>query len=547
MTATAHLAPRGATAKRPPVAGLVLDQVLYSTRELWRTRFVLIFTFLLPLIWLVLIGILAGNDAVDQASGVRVMQFVTPTAAGLGVLFAAFPTVANGLALAREQKVTKRLRGTPLPTWVYLVGRVGAAAVLATAAVLVMIGLGVIVYGVQIQWDTVPATLATLVLSTACLAAAGLAVGALARSASVAQTAAMGIAIALAFLSGMFTVGMTIPDWMASVSSVFPVRHMLTGLQDQFNPFLSGSGWDLRGLAVIAGWGIGAIAVAAWALGREPRWSSSVTAATKARATASPLQAEEPGRPSWLGLLLDQARWANLTAMRDAGWVFFGIGMPVGLYALFASMYRDATYRPDDTDLSLFLACGMAAYGAGVTAFVAMPEAIAIARDRGILKRLRGTPLAPLAYLAGRTAAILWISAVTLALIFAIAIVFVGVRIAPERVAQGVGVALLGTLSLAACGYALAALAPNAKSLTAIGLGILLPLSFFSDVFVVGGAPDWMATVGSAFPLRHFVHALADALRPGGVVDWVNVGAMTAWLAGAGVVAIRWFRWEPRS
>ncbi len=545
MTAAAHLAPRVDTAGRPGAVSLVLDQVLYSTRELWRTRLTLVFTFLLPLVWLLLIGILAGNDAVDQASGVRVMQFVTPTAAALGAVFAAFPTVAGGLALAREQKITKRLRGTPLPTWAYLVGRVGGAVVFATAAVVLMLGVGVVAYGVQIQWDTFPATVATLLLSVACLASIGLAVGALAGSASVAQTAAMGVAVALAFLSGMFTVALTLPDWMAAVSSAFPVRHMLTALQDQFNPFLAGSGWDVRGMAVIGAWTVGALAVAAWALRREANWTSPAAAASAARGEGRALRSDEPGRPSWLGLGLDQARWANLAAMRDAGWVFFGIAMPVGLYVLFASMYRDTSFRPDDTDMALFLACGMAAYGAADTAFVAMPEAIAIARDRGILKRLRGTPLAPAAYLAGRTAATLWITAVTTALIFAIAVAFMGMRVEPARLPAAVLVLLLGTLAVAACGYALAAIAPDSKSLTAIGLGILLPLSFFSDVFVVGGAPDWMGTVGSIFPLRHFVHALADAVRPAGVVGWTNVTVRSAWWIGASLVALRWFRWEP--
>ncbi len=42
-------------------------------------------------------GFLAGNDVVDDGSGVRVMQFVTPTAAAVGVTFATFPTVAIAL------------------------------------------------------------------------------------------------------------------------------------------------------------------------------------------------------------------------------------------------------------------------------------------------------------------------------------------------------------------------------------------------------------------------------------------------------------------
>jgi ABC-type multidrug transport system permease subunit len=547
MTALAHMTPHAVAAKRPGALALVLDQIGYAVREQWRSRIVLIFTFVLPLVWLVLIGILAGNEAVDEVTGVRVMQFVTPTAAAIGVLFAAFPTVANSLGLAREQKITKRLRGTPLPTWAYLLGRVGAAVILATAAVVVMLGIGVVAYEVQIQWRTALATIATLIVGIGCLAALGLAVGAVARSASVAQTFSIAAAVVLMFISGMMVVGTAQPEWMKTIGSIFPVRHLLTSLQDQFNPFLGGAGWNLGSLAVMVAWGIGGVAVGTWALRREPTTTAAPVAVRRVGAAREGLAASEPGRPGTSALLLDQTRWANLTALRDAGWVFFAVVMPIGLYALMASMYGDVGFRPNGMPMVFFFACGMAAYGAGVTAFVNMPEAVATQRDRGVLKRLRGTPLGSWQYLAGRTASVLWIALLTAVLVFAVAIVFFGAKISIEGLPMGLGVVVLGTLTLAACGYALAAVAPSGKAMGVISLAILLPLSFFSDVFLIGDTPEWIGTVGSIFPLRHFVHGLAAVLNPDGpTVPWTNLAVMSAWLVAAALVAVRWFRWEPK-
>ena len=55
------------------------------------------------------------------------------------------------------------------------------------------------------------------------------------------------------------------------------------------------------------------------------------------------------------------------------------------------------------------------------------------------------------------------------------------------------------------------------------------------------------ATVGSIFPLRHFVHALDASLDPAGVaIAWTDIGVMAAWLVAATLVPIRWFRWEPK-
>ncbi len=88
---------------RPAAAGLLAEQLRHTVVDLWRVRVVFVFTFLFPLTWLVVIGFLAGNATVDEDSGVRVMQFVTPTAVVMGVLYAAWPTVATALATAREQ------------------------------------------------------------------------------------------------------------------------------------------------------------------------------------------------------------------------------------------------------------------------------------------------------------------------------------------------------------------------------------------------------------------------------------------------------------
>src|SRR5690606_26771598 len=129
---------------------------------------------------------------------------------------------------------------------------------------------------------------------------------------------------------------------------------------------------------------------------------------------------------------------------------------------------------------------------------------VATARDKGLLKRLRGTPVSMAQYLGGRMASVLWIALITALLIFAVGIGLFGVELAPAGIPLALLVVLVGTLTLAACGLALAAITPTARAMAAVGLGILLPLAFFSDIFVIGTTtPAWMGVVGSLFPLRH--------------------------------------------
>lgn len=188
--------------RRPHASVLLWHQLVYTLQELWRARVVFIFTFLFPLTWLLVLGFLAGNATVDDGSGVRVMQFVTPSAAAMGVTYAAFPTVAITLSLAREGGVLKRVRGTPLPPWVYLAGRIGGAVVFALGSVVLMLTVGVVAYDVQIVSRTALASVVTIAVAIACFASLGLAVASVSPSATFAQAASIGSAVVVTFLSG---------------------------------------------------------------------------------------------------------------------------------------------------------------------------------------------------------------------------------------------------------------------------------------------------------------------------------------------------------
>jgi len=71
-------------------------------------------------------------------------------------------------------------------------------------------------------------------------------------------------------------------------------------------------------------------------------------------------------------------------------------------------------------------------------------ESVAVARDRGVLKRLRGTPLRPLPYLAGWLVAALWMVGLTAALILALGWTAFDAHVTGSGLAIAVGVLLLG-------------------------------------------------------------------------------------------------------
>ncbi|MGN6576518.1 MAG: ABC transporter permease [Nocardioides sp.] len=539
---------------RPSRPRLLADELAYAVRDLWRSRIASIFTFLLPLTFLVVMGAMAGNETIRPESPVRVMQFVTPYAAVMGALYGSFPTVAASLAEARESGVLKRFHGTPLPGGIYLAGRIGAAMLFALGSLVLLMAVGVLVYDVQLWWARIPAMLVTVLMAVACFAALGVAVAGIARSAALAQSAAIGAALVLSFVSGLMGVG-TLPGWADAVAGVFPVKPLKDALELQLDPWAVGNGWDLGALAMFAAWTLAAVAVAAWTFrwepvrDRAPRAGTANGAANGAAAgVVSPdaVVAAAPGRPSSLALLTVQARWGTRAALRDTGWVFFAIAMPWGLY-VFNAAIRGAYVDDEQPPLALQAATGMVAWGAIVAAMVSLPEAVARARETGVLKRLRGTPLASVLYLGGRFAALFGLVVATAVLVIGTGVAWFDVDVAGRGSLLAAGVLLLGTASLAACGAVLVSLLPSAKAVTAVGLGIALPLAFFSDTFAVQGIPAWMQQVGGFFPLKHLANSLSFALDPAGPsVSWVGLAVMSVWLVAAGVLALRTFRWSSR-
>lgn len=543
------LRPVGAEPRGSSAARIARDQLVHATVALWRTQVVLIFTFAMPLVWLIVIGLLAGNDAVSD-DGVRVMQFAAPTAIAMGTFFATMPPVAISIADARERGVLKRLRGTPLPAWAYFVGQIGAAIVFALGSLLLTVLLSVALYEVRLQPETMLASAATLILGVVSFSALGLAIGSVCRTVAMAEAAAIGAAVVLSFISGLFLVGASLPAWLDAVAAAFPLKPYATSLQDQFNPFLEGAGWDAGRLAIIAGWGVVGALVSMRAFRWDRRHDRSTaahrpTAARRAPApaSASPRHIAER-RPSVAALIADQS-WSALRATwRRPGDVFFSLIMPVALFALLVAV-QPADALPDGTPVSTAIAASMVTWGAGVTLFMNMAEGVARARDVGLLKRLRGTPLPTALYLVGRTVAGFALTLVILAAILVVGFAAFGLRVEAGGLLLGLATLLVGGLALAACGFLLTTLVPSARAVGAVGLVILFLLAFFSDVFINQG-PAWMGTVGSLFPLKHLQNGLVAAWAPAASSTlWLHLLVLAGWAVGAGALAIRRFRWEP--
>jgi ABC-type multidrug transport system permease subunit len=525
---------------RASAAAFVWGQGTYAIEAFVRTRASVVLALGLPLAFLVIFGLLAGNETIDAAGGVRVAQYLAPVAAVFAVAMITFSALPTGVARERERGILKRLHGTPLPWSAYLVGRIAAAVVISLVGVAILLAVGVIAYDVQLLGRTAAAVFVTLVVGIACFASLGLAAVALLRSSTVVEAVTSGSVMILGFISGIVAVGTDMPLWLERLGWVFPLKHVTAAMTDACDPFLPGAGFSPEHLAAMAAWGVVGLLVAV----RFFRWEPPRTSAGAAGRTARGAVGAAVAPRSTPRVVVGQVRYADAVLWRDPGAWFWALAFPVLLLVLMPVLFGEEA-RIGELSLAEHLAAGMPVYAIAVVAYVVQASAVAKARDRGVLKRLAGTPLPGWAYVAGRIGSTLWLSVAATVVMLALAAGLYGVEIRAAAIPALALAVLVGSVSLGALGLALAALVPQSKSVDAIALGTLLPLAMLSGVFPIDAPfPAAVASVMSWLPLSPFRQAVADALASttSPNIAWASLAVLAAWGVASALVASRLLR-----
>ena len=251
---------------------LALRQVKYENRSFWRNPPAAFFTFALPLMFLVIFNLLFGDDEIERfGQTVSGSTFYVPGIAALSVISAAYTNIAMMVAIARDQGLLKRVRGTPLPAWAFLFGKIVHATLVAMLLVVIVTGAGALFYDVEVPAETMPAFLVTLAVGAATFCSLGLAMTALIRNADAAPAVVNGSILPLLFISDIFIPLGDAPEWLRTIGDIFPVKHFSEALGTAFNPFETGAGFEWGALGVMAAWGVAGLLLAVRFFSWEPR------------------------------------------------------------------------------------------------------------------------------------------------------------------------------------------------------------------------------------------------------------------------------------
>jgi ABC-2 type transport system permease protein len=231
---------------------LVLRQTYYGLKSTSRNPRAVMFALLFPVFFLVIFNSIFASSGSDVTINGVTVPIKTYFAGGLiayAIMLNCFSTPLVTLTTQRESGQLKRYRGTPVPSWTFIASLILRSLVLVAMMIVVILSLGSIAYGVDINGEAIVGLVVYAVLGTAAMCALGIALSAFAPNADAASVIGPFSAVILSFVSGVFIPVDQLPAWLEDFGRVFPLYHLAAGIQTALG---TSSGTGLTGNDVLS-------------------------------------------------------------------------------------------------------------------------------------------------------------------------------------------------------------------------------------------------------------------------------------------------------
>ncbi|MFJ9868837.1 ABC transporter permease [Streptomyces sp. NPDC101165] len=230
---------------------------------------------------------------------------------------------------------------------------------------------------------------------------------------------------------------------------------------------------------------------------------------------------------------------------REPGAVFWIFLFPTLLLVILGSIpsFREADkslggLRPVDAYVPIAVLIALIMSGVQ-----SLPQALTGHRERGILRRMRLTPVRPSALLSAQMVVQGTVALASALLALVVGRLAFGVRL-PEQPAGYLLALLLAAGAALALGSVVSALSRTTKIASATGSAVFFPMMFCAGVWLpVQAMPHTLARVVQLTPFGAAARALGEAAA-GHWPGWGHLGVLAAWTVLLTAAAARWFRWE---
>ncbi|MEU5597912.1 ABC transporter permease [Streptomyces sp. NPDC020298] len=230
---------------------------------------------------------------------------------------------------------------------------------------------------------------------------------------------------------------------------------------------------------------------------------------------------------------------------REPGAVFWIALFPTLLLVILGSIpsFREADkslggLRPVDAYVPIAVLIALIMSGVQ-----SLPQALTGHRERGVLRRMRLTPVRPSALLTAQMAVQGTVALGSALLALAVGRLAFDVEL-PGQPAGYLLALFLATGAALALGSVVSAVSRTTKIAGAIGSAVFFPMMFCAGLWLpVQEMPHTMARVVQLTPFGAAARALNEAAA-GDWPGWGHLGVLALWTGLSTAAAARWFRWE---
>jgi len=244
--------------------------------------------------------------------------------------------------------------------------------------------------------------------------------------------------------------------------------------------------------------------------------------------------------PSAAVLLAEQVRYQLSLLLATPNALVIGVGLPVIL------LVADNARHTGGEVAGL---ASYATFGMTLTAWNTHGIRLVAARETGVLKRWRASPLPRWCYLAGRIVTTALFATAAGAVTVAVGILGYHAHLTAEAVLGVLLALILGALAWATAATAVTGIVPTTETANPIFVVIYFPVIVISGALgAISALPHWLVTLASYLPAEPVIDAMNSAARRAPGASFLparDVIVLAAWIAGSLVVALLVFRWEP--
>ncbi len=184
-------------------------------------------------------------------------------------------------------------------------------------------------------------------------------------------------------------------------------------------------------------------------------------------------------------------------------------------------------------------------------AYAGLVVSIASARESGVLKRRRATPVPSAILIGGQAIARLVTTTTMSAVLLLVGRLAYGVSFSPGALAAIACTVVFGTLCFACIGYAVAGLIGSVDAAQPIVQATVMPLYFISGIWIpVSTLTLALRSIASVFPVEHLAAALHLAsvhASLGAAFAPKDLLVLAVWGVAAAAIAAWRFSWLPHA